>query len=322
MNELGGYLDFEFQYCASAVDYTRQFLAVNTARNALEYILKAENYSKLYIPYFTCDVILEPLRRLKIAFEFYSIDEELYPIFDFDQLQEQEAFLYTNYFGVNDKNVERIALACKNLIIDNAQAFFYKCSHQVPAFYSPRKFFGVPDGGFILHQKKMHDFAMETDVSYHRFTYLLGRAEFDAKKFYNDFKENELELCHQHVKHMSVLTKKMLSSINYSEIKIKRTKNFQVLHQHLNQFNLFQGLNLHNQGPLCYPFLVKDGASIKQKLIDQQVFVPTYWPNVFEWTASTSLEYKLSENLVCLPIDQRYEEKDMHRIINIINTGK
>lgn len=38
MNELGGYLNFEFQHCASAVDYTRQFLAVNTARNALERI--------------------------------------------------------------------------------------------------------------------------------------------------------------------------------------------------------------------------------------------------------------------------------------------
>mgnify|MGYP000179756284 CR=1 FL=1 len=36
--EIGRCLDFEFQYCDSAVDYTRQFLAVNTARNALERI--------------------------------------------------------------------------------------------------------------------------------------------------------------------------------------------------------------------------------------------------------------------------------------------
>ena len=69
---IGGYFELELN---KSIDYHRNAIALNTARNALEYILIAKKYQKVYIPYFTCDVILEPFQKLNIAYEFYKIDE-------------------------------------------------------------------------------------------------------------------------------------------------------------------------------------------------------------------------------------------------------
>ena len=54
-------------------------------------------------------------------------------------------------------------------------------------------------------------------------------------------------------------------------------------------------------------------------MIDNQIFCARYWPNVMEWCSAEDLEYKLTEDLVCIPIDQRYGEEEMNQIIKIVN---
>jgi len=50
-------------------------LRLNTGRNVLEYIIKSNTYLKIYIPYYICDLILEPVIRQGVDFEFYHIDK-------------------------------------------------------------------------------------------------------------------------------------------------------------------------------------------------------------------------------------------------------
>ena len=53
-------------------------------------------------------------------------------------------------------------------------------------------------------------------------------------------------------------------------------------------------------------------------MIENKVFVATYWPNVLEWTDEDSVEYEMAEKLVPLPIDQRYSAADMHYILSVL----
>jgi hypothetical protein len=55
---------------------------------------------------------------------------------------------------------------------------------------------------------------------------------------------------------------------------------------------------------------------LKQKLIENRIFVATYWPNVFEWCRSKDLEYNLANNLLPLPIDQRYGKEELCYIVS------
>ena len=59
-------------------------------------------------------------------------------------------------------------------------------------------------------------------------------------------------------------------------------------------------------------------SELKKKLIEQNIFVATYWPNVFEWCKPSDLEYNMADNIVCIPVDQRYGTKEMQRIVRVV----
>ena len=55
MESIGGYFSLELP---KYEEYHKDAIRLNTGRNCLEYILRARRYSKVYIPYYTCEVIL------------------------------------------------------------------------------------------------------------------------------------------------------------------------------------------------------------------------------------------------------------------------
>lgn len=315
--EIGGFLELELN--KEGTLYHDNAIAVNTGRNALEYILIVNQYSHLYIPYFTCDAVLEPIQKLGIGYSFYEIDKDFKPIFDFSKLKIDEGFIYTNYFGLCDNLVNQLILKCKNLIVDNAQAFFHRINTETSTFYSPRKFFGVSDGGFLYSTQKM-DKKLEKDSSLKRLSHLMGRLEKRADQFYQDYQAAEASLQNEPIKLMSNTTERILNSIDYNKVKQKRQENYELLHKELKADNQLDLPALENEVPLCYPFLVPNGFDVKKRLIENKIYVPTYWPNVLEWSKPKSIAYNLTKNLVCLPIDQRYGEIEMQIIIEKIQS--
>ncbi|MGM1055659.1 MAG: hypothetical protein ACQEWG_07240 [Bacteroidota bacterium] len=300
MNPIGGYFELELR---KGDEYHKGAIRLNTGRNALELILKTRQYSKIYIPYFTCDVILEPFNKLAVEYEFYSIDENLEPIFDFEKMQSNEGFLYTNYFGIKDFFINSLSDKCKNLIIDNSQSFFSKPLSTIPTFYSCRKFFGVPDGAYLyLDGKTVND--LPFDNSENRVTHLLKRIDYGAEHGYKDYKANEKSLIGQPIKRMSKLTQSILSNIDYDFVRKKRRDNFQMFHEKLGLLNKFE-LKLHDESvPMVYPFRT-EMPELKRKLNEQKIFSPTFWTNVLEWANIDSLDYKFVQEIIHLPIDQR-----------------
>lgn len=313
-SEIGGFLELEL--VNKGTFYHDYAIAVNTGRNALEYIVKTDRYKKIFIPYYTCNAVLEPLDKLNLDYSFYEIDENFYPKFQFDKLKQNEALLYTNYFGLCSSNIEKLTLICKNLIVDNAQAFFDRPFANEPTFYSPRKFFGVADGGFLYNPNK-EIAGLKIDSSYNRMKHLLGRLDKDAKTFYADYQREEESFKGNEIKIMSRLTKRILSSINYKKVKSKRRENYLLLHKAVKEHNKLNLPVLKNAVPLCYPFLIENGRLFKQKLIENKIYVPTYWPNVLDWATPNSFEHDLAKNLVCIPIDQRYGKLELESIIKI-----
>lgn len=313
MEEIGGYFELELR---KGKEYHQNAIRLNTGRNAFEYILRAKSYTKVYLPYYTCDVMLEPINKLNLKYDFYPIDSTFNPIFDFSLIKENDVFVYTNYFGICDGQVKIISKKCKNLIIDNSQAFYSKPLPGIDTFYSARKFFGVPDGAYLSINKELED-DIKQDYSYDRCEHLLGRIDLGAEKFYGSFKRNESLLKGQPIKLMSKLTQRLLESIDYDEIAKKRQNNFNYLHSVLKKDNKLNiKLDLEKETvPMIYPFLIDNGQELKKKLIENKIFVATYWPNVFGWTDKDSFEYKLTKHLLPLPIDQRYEKNELNIIV-------
>lgn len=318
---IGGYFEWEFP---PQKDFTlhKNAVLLNSGRHALEYILRGiGNVSRLFIPYYTCDAVLVPLKRLDVPYSFYTINERL-EIKDDIQLQEGEYLLYTNYFGIKDKYVAKVAKQYGDkVIIDNAQALYCPAyaKHQI---YSPRKYMGMPDGGIAVTTVPDASSTLQQGLSYDRCTHLLKRTELLPSEGYMDFKGVSHIIAESPLSRMSEISKNILMSVDLDLIKEQRRRNF----QHLNQFlahknKLLDSLTLSLSDfecPMVYPYLTSD-KDLKDRLIKEQVFVATYWPNVLDSAKPDMLEYEFASNLIAIPLDQRCDEEDMNRIIEIIN---
>jgi len=312
--EIGGYFDLELAQGCNHLH--EKAFASNTGRNALELILRELKVQKILLPYFTCDVILEPIHKLSIEIEWYNIDENLELKDFFPNLRDEEFILYTNYFGIKDRYISELSrIYQNNLIIDNAQSLFSDQLHNIPTFYSPRKFLGIPDGGYAYINKKINDMDYDIDYSYDRCLHLLKRLECDGSEGYADFKDNSIKLSKQPIKRMSELSKRMVASININKIKEKRIRNFSYLSNELNSLNRLS-LDVDSFAvPMVYPLLIEDDG-FREKLIKNRVFIATYWPNVLSQCDKGTLEYNLAKYILPLPIDQRYGESEMAHIVS------
>jgi hypothetical protein len=314
METIGGYFELELR---KGEHYHKDAIRLNTARNCFEYVLRTRNYVKVYLPYYTCDVMLEPVQKLNIAYGFYHINEKLEPI-SLPKLNANEAFLYTNYFGLKQDCVERLSERYgERLIVDSAQAFYAEPLNGIDTFYSARKFFGVPDGAYLYTDKPLRQ-EFEQDCSYERMSHLVKRIDLGAEAGYQDFRKNDESLCGQEIKKMSKLTEAILSGIDYEFARARRRENYLMLEQVLASTNMLHLSIDESEVPMVYPYWVDNGCALKKKLIDNKVFVATYWPNIFKECNSEDCECIIANNVCFLPIDQRYNEEEMKWIIDII----
>lgn len=308
MKPIGGYLELELK--KGAPYHTG--LALNTGRNAFEYILRCKKFKKILLPYYICAAVLEPLSKLKIPYVFYHINENLEPINNLSHARD-EAILYVNYFSLKNNYISKLAQRYENLIIDNSQAFFCLPVPSIDTFYSARKFFGVPDGAYLYSTTNLEE-SFKVDYSFNRMAHLVKRIDLGAEQGYKDFLKNEARLSNQPIRLLSKLTSSMLSNVNYDYVKKCRENNFSYLHKHLSGINKLN-IDLKNiHGPMVYPFLYeKEG--LKEKMIANKIYIATYWPNVLDQCNSSEWEYYLAKYLIPLPIDQRYGFQEMNLVL-------
>lgn len=133
---IGGYFGLE---CGNAALYYPDGIYLNSCRNALKYLIRALGIKRIHVPYFTCNAVFKAIEEDGCELIKYHINHDLYPVKDF---KKEDFIIYNNYFGINGKKVNELALIYPNLITDNAQAFYSQVDCRA-VIYSPRNFFGL-----------------------------------------------------------------------------------------------------------------------------------------------------------------------------------
>ena len=308
---IGGYFGME---TGSGKDYHPKAIKLNTGRNCLTYIILSRGIKKIYLPYYCCDVLLEPLVKLRTEFAFYHINRLLDPVFNI-AIKQNEAFLFINYFGLKQKKIPDLKNVFYNLIVDNAQSFFDKPYAGTDTFYSARKFFGVPDGAYLYCEKNLQK-SLPIDDSIDRTRHLMLRETISAEAGFDGYLKNEEALSKVPLRQMSLLTKTMLNKTDYQKYKAIREKNFLIMHNafaSVNEMVIGQSIN----GPMFYPLLINK-KGLREKLHANKIYVAKYWENVLKRTKKEDFEYYLADNLIPLPIDQRYSAKEMKEMIKFV----
>jgi hypothetical protein len=116
---------------------------------------------------------------------------------------------------------------------------------------------------------------------------------------------------------MSMLSRKLLSNIDYQYVMYRRRNNFNALQEAFienNQVRISMELDLT---PMVFPFLI-NSPDLRQRLINEKIFIPVFWPNVLKWVGKESFEYICVKEMMFLPIDQRMDSQDTFLIIKKI----
>lgn len=312
LREIGGYFGFENTW---GDGYHDRAIAVNSGRSALEYIVRANDIHTIWLPDYLCDSVPNMLDRSGVRVRLYEIGVGLRAT-EMPALLQGEWLYLVNYFGqLSNDEILAVQAKANRLIVDNTQAFFTEPLQGIDTVYTCRKFFGVPDGGYAYSRTTLEG-AMPTSRSAQHVTHLTGRADGLATDTYDLYRENERRLAREPLAQMSSLTTNLMRGFDYERIRERRDRNYAVLHERLGRRN-----RLHlsvPSGPFAYPLFTNKGQALRSALQSRKVYIPTLWPNVLKEQPEDSTAVQVTQNLLPIPVDQRYSEEDMHYLADLI----
>ena len=199
------------------------------------------------------------------------------------------------------------------VVADCSQSYFQKPIDCLATIYSPRKFIPVADGGFIKTEYLLESNEADEAESLNRFQYLVNRVIGEPELSRDLYLQAENSLKNISQRAMSNFSRRIIETTNLDYIRRKRRHNFK-LYSALNKFNKIK-FRLDDQVPLCYPLMLKNGSNMREKLLENRILTPKYWPNIIP---SNEFEAALLNEVIHLPIDHRQDRESINRVIDVV----
>lgn len=294
----------------------------------LRYCRQSLGIRTILIPEYVCDSVVDAVRQSTLEIKTYPITDALQ--IDTDALRNLNtkniAILVVNYFGLanteSQKQYIRDTYPDAIIIEDDVQAYY---AYQKPLgtehfkFTSLRKWFAVPDGGLVKTKYPMPIDAKENTFAA---TKLVGavlkriREYLNRDELYLEMLQRGEELIDANLdSSMSDIALRLMATINTEQIAQQRKRNAHSLREGLNRIPQVTELMEYREDavPLFIPIYVNNREEVRRAMFDAGIFCPVHWPN-----QQTAHAQALAKHELSLIIDQRYNEADMNRIVEII----
>jgi hypothetical protein len=318
---IGGYLEMEI--VRGGRELYPQAMALQSARAAFLALLLAGKPRRIWMPWYICDTMTDQLPMAGVEIMRYGLDEN-FAVANDVELARTDWLLYVNYFGLCEPQADALLRRFdpRQVIIDNSHALFSPPRSCLAVLYSPRKFVGVPDGGYLIAGIDVPPPQTEDTGSVRRCLPLLTRAADCAESGYADFLEAQATLSNQMPLRMSRLTSGLLGAIDYADVARRRRENFDHLGSLLGSSNRCTLRMRPGDVPLSYPY-VGGGPALRKHLIARRIYVPQFWPHLVDPDLPVpEFERFLANEYVPLPCDQRYDFADMdHVAVHVKQNG-
>lgn len=352
MKDIGSIFPLERPYVPQAAskegDAPSEVFKYSLCREALCAIASVLNdHEKIVlIPAYTCQTVITPFLEGGWECHYYSIRKDLrIDVMSLEQLVEQRhpsLLIVHPYFGkdLNGDEIEalqRISEKGVRIVIDQTQCLFSNQRLSFVDYYvgSFRKWFPIPDGGYLYVNKGWTRIAMpetenegfvtrQSDAMYLRGLYFKTGDQntkdisIRLSKSADSFAENNIR-----PHRMSSFSVRLKQQCDEQENQQKRLANYAYLfHNILNSDQcVFVCDNLEEvtTAPLYFTLYVRDRRSLQMALIENKIYAPIIWPVEDKRVLVNDDVRFIYEHLLAIPCDQRYDEADMHRIVEIVN---
>ena len=295
------------------------------------------------LPAYTCDTVYIPFKQEGWKCIYYSINKNLR--INIPSLKEQFSYNHPAlviahpYFGMelNDleiKTLHQLKIPDTKILIDNTQCVFSSKHFDFADYYvgSYRKWFPIPDGGYleckdenIIAPKEENKIfvSLQTGAMYLRGEYFDTSCE-DIKKLSIQLnKAAELHavgIIEPHV--MSSFSINTLNHQDFEHSKRARSQNYRYLYDNLHfDFIEYAIPNMEDitTAPLYFPIYVEKRKELQRFLAKHHIYLPIIWPIEYEEVLINDTIRFIYDHILCIPVDQRYDIKDMDRVVRLIN---
>ena len=302
---------------------------VFSGRTAIETVLKEiTGARKAILPSYCCYSMIQPFQDAGIEVEFYPVNFENGLKIEINIPENTDVILWCNYFGFT-VSMPDLSDFQGVIIEDITHSIFSERPYHSQSHYlvaSLRKWEPINCGGYCattngriryeptisppLKYVKMKASAMKLKKEY-----LLDSEKEKKQRFLAMFEETNHWLA-ENYSGLSIdpWSKEYLSTVNIEEQRQIRRRNAMVLYEGLKEKVQFLFPIEDMDCPLFVPILLQNRKRTRKILTSNQIYCPVHWPKP-DGCDSNLYEQELS--LVC---DQRYDEKDMSRMVSILKT--
>lgn len=300
------------------------------------------------LPAYMCDTVFFPFEQEGFEIHFYHVNKELEANEHelralIEQLKPGLLFIHP-YYGVDTWRSLRSLLAKWKkqgiCIMEDVTQSYYLEGVGAEADYvvgSLRKWYPVPDGGFVVSNEELAWEEIEDDREFaktrlkmlmDKWEYLYGNADAEKKKLdkaaylkQNRALEEQLDR-HCGIRDLSGETAHILERINEDDAKRRRNDNYKYLYDRLKDKKLFQPIVTDPTGdavPLYFAIFTQSRDELQSFLTAHEIYAPVLWPIGKENEPHLIAEEKyIYEHMLALPIDQRYGKEEMQRIVEVM----
>lgn len=310
---------------------------------------KTDN-KRVIIPAYTCQTVIDPFVQEGWECRYYDVTRNLRikseSIITLSESFRPSVCIVHPFLGADFTSEEldtishiKQSIGCL-MVEDITQCIFTSLQHDIFDILvgSYRKWFSIPDGGFLRIMNSNQNFAiskedyteseqfvsLQSDAMYLRGVYLKSGDE-NIKEISRRIGNMSMYEINNVIKlhKMSEYSYKLMTNSNIEDIQRRRKENYQFLHDNLKDFDNVTLVRSSNtevvSAPLYFPIYVKDRALFQKSLCQEKIYAPVLWPiKTPEVLVSPDVEY-IFNHILMIPCDQRYDYTDMKRVVDVIS---
>lgn len=327
--------------------YDTEKVNYSLCREAFTAIIdKMRNSGKrVLIPAYTCGTVITPFKEQAWNCFYYPIDKSLRIVVEETKKlatsQQFDLMIVHPYYGkdLNEEEIDLIeevrATGCK-IIVDLTQCIFSKQRLGFVDFYigSYRKWFSIPDGGFMEcaeiseyiddSLKENNKFvSLQKDSMYLRGLYFDTNNE-EVKKISVRINKYAVGLVESEVAphKMSNVSLQLLEKEDKEKNQQQRFENYKYLYKNLQGLDVCKvvcnNISEVTSAPLYFVVYVNDRPQLQADLAAQHIYAPVIWPVAYDEVLIDDTVKYIYNTILAIPIDQRYNQEDMDKIIRTI----
>lgn len=319
-----------------------------SGRNAIEslmkYLIKELGIEKILLPDYVCETVVDAVVRANMDYENYSINREFEGDLAYIEKKINEGIkcvYIVQYFG---KRISNKMLSAINswkvrgiLVIEDVTMSLFSCNKTAVGFGdyiigSIRKWLPIPDGGFISTRGNMlPDEPEKNCIS--KYTYYYSLVQIIKREYINGnlldkkLKEEYMEYYKKSIDELfsdyniypiSQMSMSYLKKYNIKEVIEKRIKNYDYLYKKLDDISCVKLKVEREKGFVPFGIVIEstNRDELLNYLIKHNIYCNVHW-RLVDKTQNNDSNY-LSHNLITIPCDQRYSDKEMDYIATVI----